>query len=101
MSNTSDEQKKLIGGRSNRFLAKLDIAMKLAGFREIQAFADKTPYDRSFISRILHGHIKPTLEQAQDITNALGLKVSDVFDFSEIRGMDFFNKKLGDENETA
>ena len=90
-----EDKKNLPVGCDRCSLIKLELAMKLKGFREISAFVRETrlPLDRSFISKILHGHIKPTLEQAQLITNALGLSVKDIFEMSDIRDLDFFGGK--------
>lgn len=99
MNNESNDQKKLNGSRFTRVNHRLDIAMKLAGYREISAFAKKTTFDRSFISRILHGHVKPTLSQAQAITNALNLRVQDIFDFSDIRDLNLGFKRADEIEE--
>jgi len=81
------EQKKLPVVRDKCVNHKLELGMKLAGYREISTFAKKTPFDRTFISKILHGHIKPTINQAQEITNVLNLRVQDIFDLGDIRDL--------------
>lgn len=70
------------------FNHKLDIALSLSGFKEISEFAEKTDYSRSFISKVLHGRINPTLAQAQDICNVLELHIWKVFDPNQIRDLD-------------
>ena len=59
--------------------------MQIQGFRQISKFAEFCGYSRPFMSRIIHRRIKPTLEQAQVISNKLNLKVQDIFDISELR----------------
>jgi len=101
--NTQLEQKKLTNPCDKRVMVKLDLAIKLAGYREITAFVEKTKLslDRTFISKVLHGHIKPTLDQAQVISNALGLRVQDIFDLSDLRDLDFFSTPSTQTKKTA
>lgn len=68
---------------------RLLIAMKMAGFREISKFAEHCGYTRTYMSQIIHGHIKPTLDQAQQISNKINLRVQDIFEMSDIRDLNF------------
>lgn len=74
-----------------RFNHKLQIAFDMNGIRELSVFASKIGFSRSFISKVLHGHIKPTMSQAQIISNALNVQLQTIFDLSDIR--DFLRKE--------
>ena len=86
-------------GSYRRDNEKLRIALRLKGYREFSAFARDCNFSRSFISKVVHRLIQPTIDQAQQIAEALGLKVNDIFDNSDLRiqQLDFLLKKEEDE----
>lgn len=59
--------------------------MKVKGFRQISKFAEVCGFSRPFMSRIVHLHMRPTLEQAEIIATKLNLRIQDIFDLSELR----------------
>lgn len=45
-----------------------------------EAFADKCGFARSYMSRIERGGANPSLDAVQALADALGVKVSELFD---------------------
>lgn len=80
--NVSDDKRDI---STPRFNHKLQIALDINGFRELSLFASKIGFSRSFVSKVLHGRIKPTLSQAQIISQALNVQLQTIFDLSDIR----------------
>jgi len=72
---------------------KLKLAIKINKYDSFKDFARSIGYDRSFISKICTGSIKPTLEQAQKITSKLNVSIFDLFEFKDIRDYEFKIKK--------
>jgi len=81
------EQKKFNPAIDRRDNEKLMIAIKIKGYREISRFASDCGFSRSFISKIIHRQINPTLEQAQIITSKLNVSIFDVFEITDIRNL--------------
>ncbi len=78
---------------SDECVLKLDILMKLNGIREKSALGVKVGLSREYISLLMNKKLKPTLDQAQQITGAFNIRVQDIFDLSDIRDLDFFKPK--------
>jgi len=80
LSNSSDNSFFYGSSNDRRDNWKLKHALKIKGYREISEFAKVTNYGRSFISKVIHRHIKPTFNQAQEISSKLGLHIFDLFE---------------------
>lgn len=66
---------------------KLHHALKIKGFKDYSSFASVCGFSRSFISKVIHRHIKPTLAQAQKISGKLDLSIFDLFEKWELRDL--------------
>ncbi len=87
MGNRMESPKKFDEVRSLRDNDKLRLALKLKGYEHISDFASDVGFDRSFISKIIHGHIKPTVDQASKISSKLELSIWDIFKPEDIRDL--------------
>ena len=99
---TSEKEKKLAHSSDMRdkptlvFNHSLDLAIHYAGFKEIAQVGVAAGYSRSFISKVLHGRIKPKLRQAEDIARVLKVPLQKIFDMSDIRDLDFLKQREKD-----
>lgn len=86
-NNSTEEQKKIASARFRRFNRYLQMAIKLKGYNHISEFAKDVGFDRSYISGIIHGHQKPTLDHASKIAVKLNVSLWDIFFPEDIRDL--------------
>lgn len=91
--NNMETEKKITESRYRRYNDKLALALKLKGYKHISDFAFEVGFDRSFISQIIHGHTKPTIDQASKISNKLAVSIWDVFLQEDIRDLPILKKQ--------
>ena len=74
---------------------RLYLAMRMKGFEKVSEFASFCGFSRSFMSKIIHRKIKPSIDDAEKIAFKLDLRLKDIFESSDLRipGLNFLNKK--------
>ncbi len=92
---STESQKKLNSGGDKReedsptYNHRLSMAMDMANIKEISKLGELSGFSRSFISKVLHGHIRPTFAQAEAISRVLNISFVKIFNLSDIRDFNF------------